>query len=574
MLQRALVFMITLWMVACSAPAPPDVEDRIGILAASIPDLISSARIPGLQIALIADGAVVWEQGFGTTKSDDGEPVTTDTVFEAASLTKPLFAYAVMTLVDDGVVDLDRPVVEMASSELIERFLGHPVDTEGFRADWFRSITPRHILSHSAGMAHGERESPYLLAFEPGTDWKYSADGYVLLQWVVEEITGTGLDELIAVRVLNPIGMEASSMVWRNAYEATMANGHELFGAPVPFRKRTEPNAAASLYTTAGDYARFTAAVIRGEGLRAATADEMLGWDVDMSESGRVGWSLGFGLQRDGLGTAFWQWGDYGVFRNYVIADREQRSGVVFLTNSFNGLAVCGDVVAMSLGREALGNTELEYQPAGGPFYELLWAAKDGGAEAVAGALPEAVAEHPDVVTPERISGMGALLLDAGLIDEALVFHRFNLERHPGSGERMADLAHSEMMAGDLERARELFTASRTAPESAADPARIDWIMGYLQAMKRPAPLDGAALQRIAGDYGPRHLRVRDGRLYYSRDTTDPAAQQPLHAISEDTFVLEGVTYFRLRVVSDEDGRPVKLVGQYEGGGEDESPRD
>ena len=98
--------------------------------------------------------------------------------------------------------------------------------------------------------------------------------------------------------------------------------------------------------------------------------------------------------------------------------------------------------------------------------------------------------------------------------------------------------------------------------------------MGYLQAMERPAELDEARLQAVAGDYGPRHLRVRDGRLYYARDTTDPAAMRPLHAISDDTFVLEGVTFFRLLVVFDEDGRPVKLVGHYEGGGSDGTPRD
>jgi hypothetical protein len=363
-------------------------------------------------------------------------------------------------------------------------------------------------------------------------------------------------------------------MVWRDDYETTMANGHELYGSPAPFRRRTEPNAAASLYTTAGDYARFAAAVIKGEGLEPATAQEMLRWVVDMSDDGRVGWSLGFGLQRDDRGTAFWQWGDYSIFRNYVLANPEERSGVVYLTNSFNGLAVCGELVAASVGGEALGNAELDYQPAGGPFYELLWAAGDGGPEAVAGMLPTAVPESPEVLTPERISEMGNLLENEGMTAEALVFHRFNLEQHPESGEMMANVAHGEMLTGNFDRARELFAASQSAPEDAVDADRIEWIMGYLKAMENPPQLDEAALQKVAGDYGPRHLRVRDGRLYYSRDTTDPAEQKPLHPISEDTFVLENVTFFRLQVVFDEDGQPVKLVGQYEGGGSDESPRD
>jgi CubicO group peptidase (beta-lactamase class C family) len=561
-------------LISCGAKEPSEVEQTVSSLEASIPGLMDEARIPGLQIALIEDGAVVWEEGFGTTNTEDGQPVTIDTIFEAASLTKPLFAYVVMMLVDDGVIDLDRPVVEVASNELVQDFLGHPVDADDFRADWFRAITPRHILSHSAGMPHGERDTPYPLFFDPGTDWKYSADGYVLLQRTIEELTGQGLDELVASRVLGPLGMTKSSMVWRDAYEATMANGHELYGKPVPFRRRAEPNAAASLYTTAGDYALFTAAVIKGEGLQPATAQEMLSWVVDMSDDGRVGWSLGFGLQRDDRGTAFWQWGDYSIFRNYILANPEQRSGVVYLTNSFNGLSVCGELVASSVGGEALGNTELEYQPAGGPFYELLWAAREGGSEALAGMLPAAVRDHPEIFKPERVSGMGNLLENEGMTAEALVFHSFNLEQHPESGEMMANVAHCEMLAGNFDRAREFFAASQSAPEHASDAESIDWIMGYLQAMESPAQIDEDSLQKIAGDYGPRHLRVRDGRLYYSRDTTDPEAQRLLHAMDGATFMLEGVTYFRLRVEFDEDGRPVRLVGLYEGGGSDESPRD
>jgi CubicO group peptidase (beta-lactamase class C family) len=565
---------IVMLMISCAAHEPSEIEKSVSRLEASIPGLMGTARIPGLQIALIDGGAVVWEQGFGITSSDGGRPVTTDTTFEAASLTKPLFAYVVMMLADDGVINLDRPVVEVASNELVEDFLGHPVDTEDFRADWFRTIAPRHILSHSAGMPHGERGTPYPLFFEPGTDWKYSADGYVLLQRTVEEITGLGLDELVASRVLDPLGMAKSSMVWRDAYEATMANGHELYGKPVPFRRRTEPNAAASLYTTAGDYALFAAAVIKGESLETASAQEMLRWVVDMSDDGRVGWSLGFGLQRDEHGTAFWQWGDYGIFRNYVLAKPEQQSGVVYLTNSFNGLAVCGKLVAASVGGEALGNDELEYQPAGGPFYKLLWAADEGGAEAVASRLPTAVHDHPEIFTPERISGMGNLLENEGKTAEALVFHRYNLEQHPESGEMMAHVAHCEMLAGNFAHARELFATAQSAPEDAVETETINWIMGYLQAMENPVQLDQNALEKIAGDYGPRHLRVRDGRLYYSRDTTDLAAQRPLRAISKDTFVLENVTDFRLQVVFDENGQPVKLLGRYEGGGGDETPRD
>jgi len=138
----------------------------------------------------------------------------------------------------------------------------------------------------------------------------------------------------------------------------------------------------------------------------------------------------------------------------------------------------------------------------------------------------------------------------------------------------MSNLAQAHLLADDPGRARELYNASLSAEEDPAEPEKIDWIMDYIQAMEEPAQLDEAFLRTIAGDYGPRHLRVRDGRLYYSRDSTDISAQRPLRAVSSDTFVLEGVTYFKLRVVLDDTGAPIKLVGMYEGGRTDESERD
>lgn len=575
MFRKALPLVIAALTVSCAVPRDElNTAEITRNLESMIPGLMEKARIPGLQIALIRDGDVVWEKGFGVTNSMADNPVTTDTIFEAASLTKPLFAHAVMQMVDEGLVDLDRPIVTLLTSGKVEDFLGHPLDADDFRADWFETITPRHVLSHSSGMPHGESGMPYPLLFEPGTDWKYSAAGYVLLQYAVEEITGRTLDEIISQKVLGPFGMKKSSMVWRDAYEETMANGHELYGEPVSFRKRTEANSAASLYTTAGDFALFASAVISGERLQPDTAREMLTSFIDMTDEGRLGWSLGFGLQQDDHGTAFWQWGDYGIFRNYVIADPKERTGIVYLTNSFNGLAVCSDVVAAGTGREALGNTELEYQPYDGPFYTLLWDAREKGPAAVAEQLPEIIAGHPDIFTSERISGMGEILEGREMYDEAAVFLGYNLEQYPDSGLMMSNLAHTKLMAGDYARARAPYIESLEAEEDPSDPNEIAWIMDYLRAMEEPALVDQTFLQKIAGNYGPRHLHVREGQLYYSRDTTDITAQRPLHAISDDTFALEGVTYFRLRVVLDDDGEPIKLVGMYEGGRTDESMRD
>jgi len=563
------------------APAPPGPSGE-GAESASggpelerlIPDLMARARVPGLQVALIRDGEIVLERGFGTTGGPDGAAVDADTVFEAASLTKPLFAYLVMTLVDEGVVELERPIVEYLPTERVEEALGHGLDAEGFRRDWFEAITVRQVLSHSAGLPHGDGGAVTTVFFEPGSDWKYSAEGYGYLQLAVEDLTGTSLDRLADERVLGPLGMDRSSLVWRDDLEARMARGHDAFGEPEEIRKRSEPTAAASLYTTAGDYARFVLAVIDGTGLEPETHRRMLDWIVDMGDDGSVGWSLGFGLQRDDRGVAFWQWGDYGIFRNYVLASADDRDGVVYMTNSFNGLALCDELVRAAVGRPPLGCLELEYQQVGSPFYKLFWTAKEEGASALAESLPEAVAANPGFMDADRLAAMAGVLAEKGLFEEAGVLHRFNLEQHPESGAMLFNLAGHLLIAGDFERAEPLFEQALAADEDPAEAEQVEWLTGYMRALQRPAPIDESRLALMVGDYGPRHLRTRDGRLYYSRDSVDPSAQRELHAESEDTFVIEGVTYFKLRVVFGDDGIPTELVGLYDSGRRDVSPRD
>lgn len=566
----------------CWTPPSGSSEDAASSEAAAvgrelerlIPDLMTRARVPGLQIALISDGGVVFERGFGTTGGPGEAAVDADTVFEAASLTKPLFAYLVMTLVDEGVLDLDRPIVEYLTPETVEQALGHGLDAEGFRRDWFETITARHVLSHSSGLPHGDGGAVTTIFFEPGSDWKYSAEGYSYLQSAVEQLAGEPLDRLAEDRVLRPLGMDRSSMVWRDELEPRMARGHDVFGEGAEIRKRSEPTAAASLYTTAGDYARFVLAVVNGTGLEPATHRRMLDWIVDMSDDGSVGWSLGFGLQRDDGGVALWQWGDYGIFRNYVLASVEDGKGIVYLTNSFNGLALCDELTRAAVGRSPLGCLELEYQQLGSPFYELFWVAKDEGAEALAVRLPEAVATDPGFLDGDRLVGMAGVLEDNGLHAEAEVIHRFNLEQRAGSGKMLFNLARHFALASNDDSAQTFLEEAMAADEDPVDRAQVEWHAGYLRALRSPVPLDEAALALLAGDYGPRHLLVRDGRLHYFRDDAAANEPRPLFAETADTFVLEGLTSFKLQVVFGDDGRPKELVGLYDSGRRDVSPRD
>jgi len=543
-------------------------------LMALIPRLMKESRIPGLQVVVIRDGRVSWHRNFGVRNSKTTEPVTDDVIFEAASFTKPFFAYYVMKLVEQGLIDLDKPLVGYLPREDIEKLLGHPLDENGFHRDWFEKITARQALSHSSGMPHGESGRPYPLLFEPGTKWKYSSEGYFFLQRAVERIKGDKLENLIQKEVLDPLGMTRSCLVWREDNEKTMANGHGLFGTPEQFRKRTESHAAATLYTTAQDYAKFLCAVLNGTELRPETYAQMLTPQIDMDKdkSPGLGWSLGFGTQTDANGQAIWQWGDFGIFRNFVIAYPRERMGLIYLTNSAYGLGIAPDMVRHSLGGQDLADAALKYRPYDSPVYQIAWKIEAKGPRA-AGDLKGLMRKHPDIFDREAIGFLVEDFQAEGKLPEAIAILEVNLKAHPQSGSAYMDLAKACLDKGDKAQARLLMEKARGAAEDKVEAPVIDWNLEYIRALDNPLTLEENYLKKIAGDYGARHVQFKDGRLFYYREAGTYPEPRPLSAMTRDTFFIMGVTEFRLRVELDDKGEPVKLVGLYEDGRRDETPR-
>jgi CubicO group peptidase (beta-lactamase class C family) len=207
--------------------ADSDPQELVARPDEAIPRLMEEAGIPGMSIAVIQDGRLLWSGAYGMKSARTLEPVDENTIFEAASLTKPFFAYLVIKMVERGEIDLDKPLLEYAPREYIEQeYIGHSRDREDFRSDWFKRITARLVLSHSAGLPHGERHDPLPIAFEPGTDYKYSAGGYFYLQRIVESLTSKDLEEIMQEEVIKPLGMDGSSLVWQERYESTAAAGH------------------------------------------------------------------------------------------------------------------------------------------------------------------------------------------------------------------------------------------------------------------------------------------------------------------------------------------------------------
>ena len=145
------------------------------------------ADVMGFSVALIESGRVVWSGGFGSCRNERGDPVTGDTVFAVASLSKPPFAYLALRLCEDGLLDLDTPLAE---------FDPEPYDAHGLdpQAPELRHITARHVLAHTSGLGNFEEQDVSRIAFPAGTRWRYSGEGFLYLQAVIEHLTGSPLE--------------------------------------------------------------------------------------------------------------------------------------------------------------------------------------------------------------------------------------------------------------------------------------------------------------------------------------------------------------------------------------------
>jgi len=337
-------------------------EVLITELTKHIPELLSRFNVPGLSIFLIRDSRLLWSKGFGIKSVETKEEVMPSTVFEAASLSKPVFAYAVLKLSELGVLGLDTPLTTYLSEPFI------PNEPR------LKLITARMVLSHSSGIPHGHKPGgPLALRFDPGKQFHYSANGFAYLQRVVEHISGQSLADFMRLNLLEPFEMSNSSFGWVNEYRKQIAQGHDVNSKPGQtlnerYRHFTNsqkkelseqypeikiPSASAGLYSTPTDFAKFMLRIMRPPypdkyHLTEGTIRLMLKPQIKAGRNTR--WGLGWGIQHTEAGEAFWHWGNLEVFQNVAVGFRKHGIGVVIMTNSGNGLKLCDELVPKAIG--------------------------------------------------------------------------------------------------------------------------------------------------------------------------------------------------------------------------------
>ena len=349
-----------------------------------LPRLMEIAGVPGIAACVVQDGKTVWQQFVGVIEAGTTKAVSPDTLVPAASLGKPVFAHAVLRMVDEGRLALDKPLKSYVPDHA-------PADSRGDK------IAARHVLSHSSGLRNwrNNRDQPLVPDFDPGSRFQYSGEGFYYLQRAVEKISGMAFEKYMQEHLFAPLGMTSSTYAWRADTDARLWIGHQR-GAPQrpPSRDFSNrlfqfaqsqgkslasfthedivaameqvkpappalpnfmiPNSAGSMLTTVGDYASFVNRVLMPRkddvDLRPATHGQMLVPQTKINSA--LSWGLGWGLESAAGRDYIWHWGDNGTYKNFVLAHPASRSAVLVFTNGSNGMRIAEHIVVAASGIE------------------------------------------------------------------------------------------------------------------------------------------------------------------------------------------------------------------------------
>jgi CubicO group peptidase (beta-lactamase class C family) len=331
----------------------------IGELDSVIGRQMDSLHMPGLSFTLINDGRVVYHRILGVAAIRAGldpkvqeQNVNKASIFEAASLSKPVFAYLVLRLVDQDVLDLDTPLY---------RYLPYADIAADSR---YKLITARMVLSHTTGLPNWRNFDPndqsqhkygaLYLQFTPGTSFSYSGEGYRYLAHVIAHLCGPTapiLESLFQNEVAIPLGMQQAWFTGNAYISKHKVKGHfdgkvtgKKWPAEFPKEDSTSFSAAGGLHTEAISFSNFLIALMNGTGLSASSLEAFFKEQVRIPEdsphfkfNGDTGWGLGIAIKPVSYGVLHEHGGNNGDFQSGFKINRANRNGYVFFTNCEQG---------------------------------------------------------------------------------------------------------------------------------------------------------------------------------------------------------------------------------------------
>lgn len=380
--MRTLCLLSLFILIACSNT--PEIQKIDGYeiekeqLTLKIKSLMESADVSGLAVSILNNRESVYQETFGYRNWSTKDTLKNNSIFYGASLSKAVFAVLVMQLVEEGKINLDTP---------LQNYLEKPLPEYEFNRNWigyndlkedkrYERITARMCLSHTTGFPNWrfltknsfDINGKLYFQFEPGTHYSYSGEGFSLLQFVVEKLTGKGLEEIAQERIFQPLGMKRTSYIYvfRDEFKNQYVYGSDKNQKVIPFDEADEAGAAGSLSTTLEDYSKFIEAVMKQKLINKESLDEMFKEQISINSKQQFGpnalvetnenkninlsYGLGWGLLESPYGYGAFKEGHAEGFQHYSIIFPDQQIGIIFLSNSDNGESIFKELLEISIG--------------------------------------------------------------------------------------------------------------------------------------------------------------------------------------------------------------------------------
>jgi serine-type D-Ala-D-Ala carboxypeptidase/endopeptidase len=348
-------------------------------LSNRIEKLMHTAQVTGLAVSVFNDNEVVYQQTFGYRNAELKDSLAIHDIFYGASLSKAVFAHLVMQLVEAGKLDLDASLQHYLDKPLPD-YRGFETRQRGFhhlKGDKrYEKITARMCLTHTTGFpnwrfltANGyDRNGKLYFQFDPGSRYSYSGEGIYLLQFVLEQITGQGLEQLAQHLIFEHLGMDNSSYiyVWPEGQEEKYVYGHDQNEQVLPKDEVDEAGGAGTLATTLADYSKFMTAVMKRQLIQEKSFGQMFSpqvriknkrqfgpdalLDTDENDDIKLSYGLGWGILSSPYGIGAFKEGGSDGYKHYSIFFPEQNIGVLIMTNSDNGESIFKELLEITIG--------------------------------------------------------------------------------------------------------------------------------------------------------------------------------------------------------------------------------
>lgn len=339
-------------------------------LDSAIIRLMAREDVKGLAVAVIEKDDITHLATYGYRNVEEQLPLKTDTIMYGASLTKAAFAYMVLQLVDEGIIDLDAPI-----TDYLDRPLPSYKEWKSLEGDeeW-RQLTPRLLLSHQSGLANLRFLEPnrdLKFHFAPGTYYAYSGEGFRLLQFVLEEGLGLNVKQEMQSRIFSPFHMPNTDMQWRSSFAGNLADGYALDGSFEPHDERSNVSASGSMDTTIADQANMWRGMLAGKNLPNGARSEWITKQISIRSKQKFP-TTAFAKTVDakgpaidlaaGLGIITWKGPNGRYFSkgghndwtgNLVICEETSKRCLIMLSNS-----VRAEIIFPAITQIVLGDTD------------------------------------------------------------------------------------------------------------------------------------------------------------------------------------------------------------------------